>query len=123
MSPVFEMLPSLSFCRTDAEEDHDRGSCGRQVYVRAGRTETQRLGERKQMGETQCDTEDNTTVCLTAEDSVVVLKHAHVVVVVVCIPGTSVGAADEGAQTGSEAEEGAGAALQPPAHRVQPHTL
>lgn len=71
---------------------------------------------------TQCDTEDNTTVCLTAEDSVVVLKHARVAVVV-CIPGTSVGAADEGAQAGSEAEEGAGAALQPPAHRVQPHTL
>lgn len=45
------------------------------------------------------------------------------VVGIVSIPGTSVGAADEGAQAGSEAEEGAGAAVQPAAHRVQPHTL
>lgn len=30
----------------------------------------------------RCDTEDNTAVCLTAEDSVVVLKHARVAVVV-----------------------------------------
>lgn len=33
------------------------------------------------------------------------------------------GAADEGAAAGREAEEGAGAALRPAAHRVQPHTL
>lgn len=33
------------------------------------------------------------------------------------------GAADEGAQAGSEAEEGPGAAVQPPAHRVQPHSV
>lgn len=42
---------------------------------------------------------------------------------VVCIPGTAVGAADEGAEAGSEAKEGAGAALQPATHRVQPHAL
>lgn len=39
------------------------------------------------------------------------------------MPGPSVGAADEGAQAGSEAEEGAGAAVQPAAHRVQPHAV
>lgn len=61
-------------------------------------------------------------MCLTEEGSVVVLTHADVCAVV-SILGTSVGAADEGAQTGSEAEEGAGAAVQPAAHRVQPHTL
>lgn len=62
-------------------------------------------------------------MCLTGEDSVVVLTRARVLLAVVCIPGTSVGAADEGPQAGSEAEEGAGAALQPAAHRVQPHAL
>ena len=41
----------------------------------------------------------------------------------VWFPGASVGAADEGPQAGGEAEEGSGAALQPAAHRVQPHTL
>lgn len=46
-----------------------------------------------------------------------------VVVAVVSIPGAAVGAADEGAQAGSEAEEGAGAAVQLAAHRVQPHAL
>lgn len=39
------------------------------------------------------------------------------------IPDPSVGAADEGAQAGGEAEEGAGAAVQHAAHRVQPHTV
>lgn len=43
--------------------------------------------------------------------------------VVICFPGTSVGAADEGTQAGSEAEEGAGAALQHSAYRIQPHAL
>lgn len=38
-------------------------------------------------------------------------------------PGAAVGAADEGAAAGGEAEEGAGAALRPAAHRVQPHAL
>lgn len=33
---------------------------------------------------TRCDTEDNTAVYLTVEDSVVVLKHARVAVVVLC---------------------------------------
>lgn len=33
------------------------------------------------------------------------------------------GAADEGAPAGGEAEEGAGAAVQPAAHRVQPHAV
>lgn len=47
----------------------------------------------------------------------------HLATVAVCFPGTPVGAADEGAPAGSEAEEGAGAALQHPAHRIQPHTL
>lgn len=37
--------------------------------------------------------------------------------------GAAVGAADEGAEAGRKAEEGAGAALQPAAHRVQPHAL
>ncbi len=63
-------------------------------------------------------------MCLAKEGSVVVLTNADVYVVdVVSIPGTSVGTADEGAQTGSEAQESAGAAVQPAAHRVQPHTL
>lgn len=44
------------------------------------------------------------------------LTHTDVCVVVVSIPGTSVGAADEGAQAGSETEEGAGAAVQPAAN-------
>lgn len=53
------------------------------------------------------------------------LTHTDVcgVVVVVSILGASVGAADEGAQAGSEAKEGAGATVQLAAHRVQPHTL
>lgn len=57
-------------------------------------------------------------MCLTEEADVVMLTHADVCVDVVSMPGTSLGAADEGAQTGSEAEEGAGAAVQPAAHRV-----
>lgn len=48
---------------------------------------------------------------------------AHLAAALVCFPGTSVGAADEGAPAGGEAEEGAGAALQHAAHRIQPHTL
>lgn len=39
------------------------------------------------------------------------------------LAGSSVGAADEGAEAGGKAEEGGGAALQPAAHRVQPHAL
>lgn len=50
-------------------------------------------------------------------------ERAQLAAVVVCFPGMSVGAADEGAPAGSEAEEGAGAALQHPAHRIQPDTL
>lgn len=57
------------------------------------------------------------------EGSVVLLRMQMCVVVVVSIPGTSLGAADEGASAGSEAEEGAGAAVQPTSHGVQPHTL
>lgn len=113
---------SLAFCCTDAEEDHNRGSFGRPVYSWAGRPETPRLGETKRT-RAQCDREDNATVCLTEEGSVVVLMRADVRFAVVSIPGTSVGAADEGAQAGSEAEEGAGAAVQPAAHRVQPHAF
>lgn len=48
---------------------------------------------------------------------------AHLAATLVCFPGTSVGAADEGAPAGGEAKEGAGAALQHAAHRIQPHTL
>lgn len=48
-------------------------------------------------------------MCLTEEGSVVVLPHADVCLF--SIPGTSVGATDEGAQAGSEAKEGAGAAF------------
>lgn len=59
--------------------------------------------------------EDNTTVSGAEQER---LSFA-----VVCFPGTSVGAADEGAPAGSEAEEGAGAALQHSAHRIQPHPL
>lgn len=33
------------------------------------------------------------------------------------------GAADEGAEAGGEAEEGPGAAVQPAAHRIQPDAL
>lgn len=33
------------------------------------------------------------------------------------------GAADEGAEAGGEAEEGPGAAVRPAAHRVQPHAV
>lgn len=44
-------------------------------------------------------------------------------VTVVSAAGSPVGAADEGAPAGSEAEEGAGAAVRPAAHRVQPHAL
>lgn len=40
-----------------------------------------------------------------------------------CLPGTPVGAADEGAAAGREAEEGAGAALQHSAHGIQPDAL
>lgn len=60
--------------------------------------------------------EDNTTVSPTEQEG---LSFSAVV----CSPGTSVGAADEGAPAGSEAEEGAGAALQHSAHRIQPHPL
>lgn len=42
---------------------------------------------------------------------------------VVSPAGSAVGAADEGAPAGGEAEEGAGAAVQSAAHRVQPHAL
>lgn len=55
--------------------------------------------------------------------SLCVRVRAHLAAAAVCFPGTSVGAADEGAPAGSEAEEGAGAALQHAAHRVQPHAL
>lgn len=60
-------------------------------------------------------------MCLAEEGSVVALPHADVCLV--SIPGTSVGSTDEGAQAGSKAKEGAGAAFQPAAHRIQPHTL
>lgn len=65
------------------------------------------------------------TVCLT-ESIVVPNAYRYVsllLLLLLSIPGTSVGAADEGAQAGCEAEEGAGAAVQPAAHRVQPHTV
>lgn len=67
------------------------------------------------------DREDNTAVCLIKEGYIVFFTHVNVCVV--WFPGASVGAADEGPQAGGEAEEGSGAALQPAAHRVQPHTL
>lgn len=38
-------------------------------------------------------------------------------------PGSSVGAADEGAEAGGEAEEGPGATVQPAPHRVQPDAI
>lgn len=70
---VFEMSPlslfaivkkkrknvSFAFRCTDAEEDHDRGDSGGQVYSRAGRPETQRLGETKR-ARARCVREDNT---------------------------------------------------------------
>lgn len=69
-------------------------------------------------------TEDNTAVCFKLNERVSCVDvRAQLAAAVVCFPGTSVGAADEGAPAGSEAEEGAGAALQHAAHRIQPHTL
>lgn len=93
----------------DAEEDLHPGVPGGKVHVRAGRPQAQRLGESGPPDTCWSPTSWKTVGFVTS--------------VAVCCPGAAVGAADEGAEAGREAEEGAGAALRPAAHRVQPHAI